>query len=98
MLAIIHDWNDQEAERILRNVSAGMTGSSRIFVVENELADRARGEFVEASDLMMLVLGSGRERTRQQFEQLFEAAGLSLQRVHKLPTGFSAFELAAATA
>jgi hypothetical protein len=45
-----------------------------------------------------LVLGSGRERTRAQFEHLFKLAGMSLQRVRLLPTGFSAFELAAAQA
>ena len=93
MLAVIHDWNDDEATVILGNVAKQMSKNARAFVVENELASRARGEFVEASDLLMLVLGSGRERTRPQFERLFERAGMSLERVHVLPTGFSAFEL-----
>jgi hypothetical protein len=95
LLAVIHDWNDDEATIILRNVAARMNEKARTFVVENELAPRSRGEFVEASDLLMLVLGSGRERTRPQFEHLFKRAGMSLERVHILPTGFSAFELAA---
>lgn len=98
LLAVIHDWNDDEAAVILRNVAAAMNKNARAFVVENELAPHARGEFVEASDLLMLVLGSGRERTRAQFEHLFKLAGMSLQRVRLLPTGFSAFELAAAQA
>lgn len=96
LLAVIHDWDDDEAAAILGNVAARMSRKARAFVVENELAPRARGEFVEASDLLMLVLGSGRERTRAQFEHLFKRAGMFLERVHILPTGFSAFELAAA--
>jgi C-methyltransferase len=93
MLAVIHDWNDDEAVQILRNVAAAMGNEDRAFVVENELSQRARGEFVEASDLLMLVLGSGRERTRSQFKSLFRTAGLSLEKAHPLPTGFTAFEL-----
>jgi hypothetical protein len=42
---------------------------------------------------MMLVLATGRERTRAQFEALFEASGLELVRAIALPTGFTAFEL-----
>ncbi len=95
MLAVIHDWNDEEAVAILRNVAAAMPPHARAFVVENEMGQRANGEFVEASDLLMLVLGSGRERTRAQFNHLFDQAGMSLQRAHLLPTGFTAFELAA---
>jgi hypothetical protein len=94
MLAVIHDWDDDEALTILRNVGAAMPSHGRAFVVENVLSDRARGDFVEASDLLMLVLGSGRERTRDQFQTLFNRAGMSLTHVHVLPTGFSAFELA----
>jgi hypothetical protein len=93
MLAVVHDWNDDEAVAILRNVAAAMENGARAVVVENELSQRARGEFVEASDLLMLVLGSGRERTRSEFENLFRLGNLSLRRVHLLPTGFSAFEL-----
>jgi hypothetical protein len=95
LLAVIHDWNDDEATIILRNVAARMSKKARAFVVENELAPRAQGEFVEASDLLMMVLGSGRERTRPQFEHLFTRAGMSLESVHILPTGFTAFELSA---
>jgi O-methyltransferase domain len=93
MLAVIHDWNDDEASIILRNVAKRMSTNARAFVIENELAARSRGDFVEATDLLMMVMGSGRERTRSEFEHLFERAGMSLERVHVLPTGFSAFEL-----
>ena len=54
-------------------------------VVENVLPDRPRDEFVVASDLLMLVLGPGRERTRAQFDALFAEAGLTLARHVVLP-------------
>jgi hypothetical protein len=97
LLAIIHDWNDEEATTILRNVSRALPTNGRAFVIENELPPKATGDFAEASDLLMLVLGSGRERTRERFQALFLTAGMDLQKIHLLPTGFTAYELSVAS-
>lgn len=70
----------------------GATG--RAVVVESELAERPRGEFVEASDLLVLVLLTGRERTGPQFHQLFSDSGLRIESRVPLMTGFTAFVLA----
>ncbi|MGH9027787.1 MAG: hypothetical protein ACRDWD_16985, partial [Acidimicrobiia bacterium] len=64
------------------------------FVIESELSGAPRVEFVQASDLLMLVLGPGRERTAAEFDALYSASGLTLVRRHVLATGFTAFELA----
>jgi O-methyltransferase domain len=95
LLAIVHDWDDDDAVRILRAVRDALPEHGEAVVVENVLPDRPRDEFVVASDLLMLVLGPGRERTRRQFDALFAAAGLELARHVVLPTGFSAFVLVA---
>lgn len=93
LLAVVHDWDDEQAAGILGRVREAMRPGSRAFVVENELAADPRDEFVQASDLLMLVVGPGRERTGAQFERLFAASGLALMRRHVLATGFTAFEL-----
>ena len=93
LLAIVHDWGDADAARLLRSVRDALPPHASAIVVENVLPDRPRDEFVVASDLLMLVLGPGRERTRAQFDALFAEAGLTLARHVVLPTGFSAFEL-----
>jgi hypothetical protein len=93
LLAIVHDWDDADAVRILRRVRDALPEHGAAVVVENVLPERPRDEFVVASDLLMLVLGPGRERTRAQFESLFAAAGLARSRHVVLPTGFSAFGL-----
>ena len=94
LLAVVHDWDHEDAVRILRAVRDALPEHGEAVVVENVLPDRPRDEFVVASDLLMLVLGPGRERTRAEFERLFAAAGLTLARHVVLPTGFSAFVLA----
>jgi multifunctional cyclase/dehydratase/O-methyltransferase len=96
MLAVIHDWDDEEAAQILRNArNALKIPGSHIVVVENVMSSIPRDEFVTASDLLMLVLGSGRERTQAQFERLFDAGGLKVTHQTTLGSGFTAFELGA---
>jgi hypothetical protein len=96
LLAVIHDWNDDEAARILRTVGRAAGTSGEIVVVEGVLGDHPRNDALEATDLLMLVVGSGRERTQAQFDALYRASGLTLQRQVVLPSGFTAFVLRAA--
>ncbi len=93
LLAIVHDWDDEEAVTLLRRVAAGLGPDGRALVVENVLSETPRDEFVAASDLLMLVLASGRERTEAQFAALFERSGLRLERRIGLASGFCAFSL-----
>ena len=74
---IIHDWSDAEAITILRNCRQAMGNHGKILLVEQIVQD---GETSAASDLMMLVLVTGRERTEREFHALFAAAGLTLSR------------------
>ncbi len=94
LLAIIHDWADDEAVAILRQVRTALEGDARALVIETTRPDRGRDAFAAASDLLMLTLASGRERTSAQHRSLFAAAGLTLRATHALPTGFVAYELA----
>ena len=75
---IIHDWSDREAITILRNCREAMGTHGKILLVEGIVQD---GEKSPASDLMMLVLVTGRERTENEFRALFSAAGLNMNRV-----------------
>ncbi len=91
-LAVIHDWDDARALKILRQIREAMPRSGRLFRVENVLGERSDG-FTEASDLMMLALASGRERTRGEFSALFQQAEPRLIQEHALASGTTAFEL-----
>ena len=71
-----------------------MNGRSRLMVVDSELSERPREEIAQTTDLLLLVLAVGRERTRAQYLQLFDSAGLRLIDAHTLLTGSTAFELA----
>ena len=72
---IIHDWEDEEALAILRNVRRN---PGALLVVERIVDPHNEGPETKLGDLNMLVGPGGQERTREEFEALFEAAGYEL--------------------
>lgn len=94
LFAVIHDWGDEQAAQILCNIRVAMPPEGRVLIVEGVIPDHPHYNFSKASDLLMLVYSdSGRERTRQQFDDLFADAGFRVDRVLKLPSLFRVFEL-----
>jgi SAM-dependent methyltransferase len=92
--AVVHDWDDESCVRILGNVRRALAPGGRVLVVETLVADDDQHEIAKLTDLLMLVLtGSGRERTAVQMRDLFARAGLRLRRDVVLPNLFHVFEL-----
>jgi hypothetical protein len=87
MKNILHDWDDDRCRTILGAVRRAMSPRSRLIVVET-LCEKNRADGVAPlADLqMMLVCDGGRERSREEFEQLFRACGFRLSRVFPYPT------------
>ncbi len=68
--AILHDWADPECVTILSRIRAASPGA-RVLVVDQLMPTHHRPHPAKDSDLMMLVLtGSGRERTESEFAAL----------------------------
>ena len=80
MRHVLHDWDDEEAIAILRNCREAMRPDGRVLVVETVIPSGNGECFGKWLDLMMLVVG-GRERTRDQYLELFTEAGLRVTRV-----------------
>jgi hypothetical protein len=83
---ILHDFDDEEAVRILRACRAALPSDGRLLVIEQVVAGRGEpGDWMtKFLDLQMLILVGGQERTEAEFRDLFAAAGFRLQRV--IPT------------
>lgn len=91
--SILHDWDDRRCSAILHQCKASMKPGNKLLVVEKLLPERAvEAPAVIMSDLHMLAVTGGMERTRSEYEALLAAAGFSLQRVQELPTGHSLLE------
>ena len=90
--AIVHDWEDDDAVRILRNVRSAATDGATVLVVERELGAPNENPDAKFSDLNMMVGPGGRERTRDELATLFAAAGFTLERVVPTAIGLNVFE------
>lgn len=90
--SILHDWPDDRCIEILQ-VCRQTLGRDGVVLVVEALLDRPGYEADAAfSDLNMLALPGGRERTEKEFAALFEAAGLALTRVIYTHTRMSVLE------
>lgn len=81
---IVHDWNDADSLKILRNCREAMTSGSTLLIVEKAIPEGNDPEFAKLLDINMLVIG-GKERTLAQYEGLFAKAGLKLYKHHPTP-------------
>jgi hypothetical protein len=88
LVDILHDWDDEQAHRILSRCVAAATPASRVLVVEPVGGKHASTEI----DLVMLTLYGGRERRVDEFRALAAPHGLVLDGVTTVSAGRSLLE------
>jgi hypothetical protein len=91
---VIHDWDDDKAVTILKVVRKAMKPHSRLLLFETLIRADNRPAYPLLSDLNMLVLTGGQERTEAEYRALYKAAGFELSRVVDTlsPTGMTIIE------
>jgi O-methyltransferase domain len=94
--SIIHDWDDEHAVQILSTCRRAMHPAARLVLVERFIPERmdSPDDYLGTvmSDLHMMVVLGGRERTTQEYSALFKAAGLSFTREIPMESDFYAVE------
>ena len=94
--SIVHDWNDERALAILKTCRHAMYTESRLVVLERELAGRIEdpSEALPSvmSDLNMMVVLGGKERTPDEYRELLAGAGLRVTRLVPNESEFAAIE------
>jgi hypothetical protein len=83
MKHIIHDWDDDRARTILRNIRASCRGSrtGKVILLDAVLQPGNAPDLGKLIDLEMLMMPGGRERSESEFRALFASAGFELTRV-----------------
>jgi hypothetical protein len=88
---VIHNWDDVQAVRILRNCRRVLPTTGKLLVWEVVLPQRAVVQPAQTLlrspvfvDLVMMIFAGGRERTEAEYRALFAEAGLRLTAV--IPT------------
>lgn len=88
---ILHDWEDADAERILRVTRSAMKAGTDLLVVERVIPERVGEQDLEVvlADLHMMVMNGGVERTEAEFSELLTRAGFRLLTVTPTSTPVS---------
>ena len=82
MKHIIHDWNDEDCVRILRNCHRVLPKGGRMLIVEAVVPAPAQRGWAKLLDLEMLVLTPrGRERNEEEYAKLLRETGFRLTRI-----------------
>jgi hypothetical protein len=89
---IIHDWDDERAALILKNINAAMGPEGRVLIVETVVPEGNEPHYSKLLDLEMLASPGGVERTAGEYAALLAAAGLRLSRIVPTRSPFSVVE------
>jgi hypothetical protein len=86
MKHIIHDWSDEHCRTILSIMRKKLPKDGRVLLCEMVVSDEPGPTPAKMLDIEMLVMTvGGKERTKEEFADLFAACGLRLNRI--VPTG-----------
>src|SRR5215475_2588238 len=64
---IIHDWDDEKATSILKNIHRAMNEKGKLLLVEMVIPKGDQSDLSKLMDLEMMVMTGGRERTEAEF-------------------------------
>lgn len=87
---IIHDWDDERCIRLLKNCHQSMRGKGRVICVDAVLPPMGdiSGAPAKILDLNMMVFIPGKERTRAQWEALYQAVGFRIRTIAPLDDNY----------
>ena len=93
---IIHDWDEDMCLTILGNCRKAMKPNSRLLIIEMVLPAGDTPHLGKLTDMVMLVLAGGQERTEQEYGTLLGKAGFRLMQVVPTESAVSVVEAAPA--
>ncbi|CAM4792793.1 unnamed protein product [Rotaria magnacalcarata] len=99
---IIHDWNDEDAVMILKNIlTANKSGPPRsitVFIVEMVILPNERHNwFARVMDIEMLSLLNAKERTTAEYVNLLKESGYELKKLYRTDGPYSIIEATGTT-
>ncbi len=92
LMEIIHDWGDEESVAILQAVRRAAPAGAKLLVLESIVPEDPGPDRSKTLDIVMLTLLGGRQRTRQEYEEILAQSGFLLQREIDTHAGISILE------
>ncbi|MGX1807187.1 methyltransferase [Nocardia sp. NPDC055321] len=86
---VLHNWNDDEAARILRNCRAALRPGGQLLTIERVVSEHRPTPVTAVFDVHMFVMTSGRERTDVEYRKLLTDNDFELTEIRPLPLEMS---------
>lgn len=77
---IIHDWDNDRSLSILNNCRHAIDEQGRLLLIEMVVSSEQEPTLARMTDLNMLVLTGGQERTQKEFTSLLNSSGFAVKR------------------
>jgi hypothetical protein len=92
---VLHDWPDQEAERILANIATAGGSGARLLVLDFVMPAGDTPHMAKISDLNMLAMMGGKERTESEWRELLTTTGFASIEIRRTGTPFAVIQATA---
>ena len=93
MKHVLHDWDDEHCQQVLRACRSAMSAEAKLLVCERVIQPGEAALDAKLMDLHMLVkTQGGRERTEREYRELLSAAGFDLLEVVATGSPWSVLE------
>jgi SAM-dependent methyltransferase len=85
---VLHDWPDDRAALVLRNCRAAIADDGVLLIREGVVPPGDAPSPSKQTDLVMLFMLGGAERTEAEWRALLERSGFAVDRIHRVPGPF----------
>ena len=92
---VLHNWPDRDAERILANIATAGGSGARLLLLDFVVPPGDTPHLAKISDLSMLVMVGGKERTESEWRELLTTAGFASIEVRPTGTPFAVIQATA---
>ncbi|MGI9653340.1 methyltransferase [Chryseobacterium sp. RLHN22] len=88
---VIHDWNDDESIKILKNIQKAMPVGGKLLIIDSVIPDNSQNtpHAGKLLDINIMAMTTGKERTLSEFKFLLESAGLTFKNLIQTATEIS---------
>jgi hypothetical protein len=93
LMQVLHDWSDEEAERILTSIRRAAPENAKVLIAEWLVPEDGKPSWTLLIDMIMMTELTGMERTESEFKKMLARTGFRLDRV--IDAGFNTFLLEA---
>jgi hypothetical protein len=91
LMQILHDWSDEESEKILTSIRRAAPANAKLLIAEWLIPEDGQPSWSLLIDMIMMVELTGRERTASEFKNMLDRTGFRLDRI--IDAGFNTFIL-----